>query len=103
MKIKKGDNVIMLSGKDRGKTGTVMRTDPKSYRVIVSGLNMIKRHKRASKQGQKGQIVSVERWVAAAGVAAVNKSTGKAARIGWDVAHDGSSKTRIDRKTKSVL
>jgi len=103
MKIKKGDKVIMLSGKDRGNTGTVMRTDPKANRVIVEGLNMVKRHKRASRQGQKGQIVAVERWVAAASVAVVNKDTGKAARVGWEVSADGSSKTRIDRKTKSVL
>jgi large subunit ribosomal protein L24 len=103
MKIKKGDNVVMLGGKDRTKTGKVMRTDPTSNRVIVEGLNMVKRHKRASKQGQKGQIVAVERWVAAASVAVVNKSTGKPARIGWEVSADGSAKTRIDRKTKSVL
>ena len=103
MKIKKGDKVIMLSGKDRGKTGTVMRTNPDEHRVIVERLNMVKRHKRASKQGQKGQIVSVERWVAVASVAAVNKETGKAARIGWDVSADGTSKTRMDRKTKTVL
>lgn len=103
MKIKKGDKVIMLSGKDRGNTGTVMRTDPKANRVIVERLNMVKRHKRASRQGQKGQIVAVERWVAAASVAVVNKDTGKPARIGWEMSADGSSKTRIDRKTKSVL
>lgn len=101
MKIKKGDNVIMLSGKDRGKTGAVMRTDPKAGRVIVERLNMVKRHKRASKQNQKGQIIAVERWVAAASVAVVNKDTGKPARVGWDIS--GDSKTRVDRKTKSVL
>lgn len=103
MKIKKGDNVIMLSGKDRSKTGTVLRTDPESHRVIVGGLNMVKRHLRARKQGQKGQIVSVERWVAAASVAVVNKDTGKAARVGWEMGADGKSKTRIDRKTKTQL
>lgn len=80
-----------------------MRTDAKTNRVIVGGLNMVKRHKRATKQNQKGQIVSVERWVAAASVAAVNKETGKAARIGWEVSADGATKTRIDRKTKTVL
>ena len=103
MKIKKGDKVIMLSGKDRTKTGAVMRTDPTSNRVIVESLNMVKRHKRATKQGQKGQIIAVERWVAAASVAVVNKDTGKAARIGWEVSNDGSTKTRIDRKTKTIL
>ncbi len=103
MKIKKGDKVIMLAGKDRGRTGTVLRTDPKGGRIIVEGLNMIKRHKRATKQGQQGQIVSVERWVASSGAAVVNKDTGKAARVGWELGADGKSKTRIDRKTKTQL
>ena len=98
MKIKKGDKVIMLSGKDRGKTGTVKRTDPTAHKVIVEGLNLVKRHTRARKQGQKGQIISVERWVNAASVAFLSKETGKATRVGWQVAADGSSKTRIDKK-----
>ena len=103
MKLKKGDNVIMLSGKDRGLTGKVMRTHPKTGRVIVEGRNLVKRHKRATKQGQKGQIVSVERWVAASAVAVVNKDTGKAARVGWELAPDGTTKTRLDRKTRTLL
>lgn len=103
MKIKKGDNVIMLSGKDRTKTGKVMRTDPANHKVIVEGLNLVKRHLRARKQGQKGQIVSVERWVSASAVAVVNKDSGKAARVGWEMGADGKSKTRIDRKTKTQL
>jgi large subunit ribosomal protein L24 len=98
LKIKKGDTVVMLGGKDRGKTGTVQRTDPTNRRVIVQGLNLVKRHLRARKQGQKGQIVSVERWVSAASVAYVSKSTGKATRLGWQVSPDGV-KTRIDRKS----
>ncbi len=98
MKIKKGDNVIMLSGKDRGKTGVIGRTDPKTNRVIVNGVNLVKRHRRASKQGQKGQIVAVERWVNAASVAFVSKDTGKATRLGWQVNAAGV-KSRVDRKS----
>ena len=99
MKIKKGDKVIMLSGKDRGKTGTVLRTSPKDHKVIVEGLNMVKRHTRARKQGQKGQIISVERWVHGAAVGLVSKDTGKATRVGWQVTADGTNKVRIDKKT----
>ncbi len=98
MKIKKGDNVIMLGGKDRGKTGTVLRTNPTDGKVLVQGLNLVKRHLRARKQGQKGQILAVERWVSASAVAFVSKDTQKAARLGWKINPDGS-KTRIDRKT----
>jgi large subunit ribosomal protein L24 len=99
MKLKKGDNVIMLSGKDRGKTGTVQRTDPRSGRIIVGGLNLVKRHQRARKQGQKGQIVSIERWVSASSAAYVSKESGKATRLGWQLNPDGS-KVRIDTKSK---
>lgn len=103
MKIKKGDKVIMLSGKDRSKTGAVLRTDPKGGKIVVEGLNMVKRHLRARKQGQKGQIVSVERWISASAAAVVNKDTGKAARVGWTIGADGSTKSRIDRKTKTQI
>ncbi|MCC6934169.1 MAG: 50S ribosomal protein L24 [Candidatus Yanofskybacteria bacterium] len=103
MKIKKGDTVIMLGGKDRAKTGKVLRTDPEAGKVIVEGLNMVKRHLRPRKAGTKGQIVSIERWVSASSVAVVNKDTGKAARVGWQIGADGSTKMRIDRKTKTQL
>ena len=98
MKIKKGDTVIMLSGKDRGKTGTIGRTDPATNTVIVQGLNMVKRHLRAKKQGQKGQIIARERWVNAASVAFVSKDTGKATRLGWQISPDGKTKVRVDKK-----
>lgn len=103
MKIKKGDKVVMLGGKDRTKTGNVLRTDPENNKVIVEGLNMVKRHLKSRKQGQPGQIVSVERWVAAASVAVLNKDTGKPARVGWVLGADGTSKVRIDRKTNTQL
>lgn len=103
MKIKKGDKVIMLSGKDRGKTGTIMRTNPKDHKVIVEGLNIVKRHLKARKQGQKGQILSIERWVSASAVGYVSKDTGKATRLGWQVSADGKSKIRIDKKSGTQL
>lgn len=102
LKIKKGDTVVMLGGKDRGKTGTVQRTDPKAGRVIVQGLNLVKRHLRARRGGQKGQIVSIERWVGIASVAFVGKETGKATRLGYTVSADGG-KTRVDRKTGAAV
>jgi large subunit ribosomal protein L24 len=59
MKIKKDDNVIVLTGKDKGKTGKVLKALPKENRVIVSGINMYKKNQRARKQGQKGQVIEV--------------------------------------------
>jgi large subunit ribosomal protein L24 len=96
MKIKKNDNVIMLGGKDRGKTGKISIVLPKDDKVVVEGLNLIKKHVRARKQGQKGQIVSKERAVPASSVALVCKSCGKPTRIGYKVASE--SKIRVCKK-----
>lgn len=96
MKIRKGDNVIMLNGKDRGKKGAVTKTSPASNKVVVEGLNMAKNFIRARKQGQKGQIVAKERFVSASSVALICKSCGKQTRIGYRV--DGASKARICKK-----
>mgnify|MGYP001559644034 CR=1 FL=1 len=96
MKLKKGDNVIMLSGKDRGKTGKVSVTLPKAGKVVIKELNLIKKHVRARKQGQKGQIISKERAVPASSVALVCKSCGKPTRVGYRI--EGANKDRICKK-----
>jgi large subunit ribosomal protein L24 len=57
MKIKKDDNVIVLTGKDKGKSGKVLKSFPKENKVLVSGINIFKKHQRPTKQGQKGQVV----------------------------------------------
>lgn len=57
MKIKRDDNVIVLTGKDKGKTGKVIKSMPKENRVVVAGINMFKKNQRPTKQGQKGQVV----------------------------------------------
>lgn len=59
MKVKKGDKVLVITGKDKGKEGKVLRAWPRENRVIVEGLNLQKRRRRPTKQGQKGQVVSV--------------------------------------------
>src|SRR3989344_5424040 len=101
MKIKKGDQVKMLSGKDRGKTGKVSLVLPEDGKVVVEGLNMIKRHVRARKQGQKGQIISKERAVSTSSVALVCKSCGKSTRVGYKVT--GESKVRVCKKCESEV
>jgi large subunit ribosomal protein L24 len=57
MTIKKNDNVIILTGKDKGKTGKVLKVMPRDNRVLVEGLNLVKKHQKARKEGQKGQVV----------------------------------------------
>jgi len=101
MKINKGDNVIMLNGKDRGKTGKVLKLDPADGKTLVEGLNLVKRHVRARTQGQKGQVVARERWVSVGSVAVVCKSCGKPTRIGFQVDENGENKIRICKKCKA--
>ena len=97
--MRKGDNVIMLGGKDKGKKGKVTHVFIDGNKVVVEGLNLIKKHLRARKQGQKGQIVSKERAVSASSVALICKSCGKQTRLGFKI--DGENKVRICKKCKA--
>lgn len=82
MKIKTGDNVIMLSGKDRSKTGKVLRVLPKEAKVIIEGLNLVKKHQRPKKQGQKGETISVPRSIDVSNVMLVCRHCKKPSRMG---------------------
>lgn len=89
----------MLSGKDKGKKGKVAQVLPERNAVIVEGLNTVKKHIRARREGQKGQIINKERAVNVSSVALVCKSCGKQTRIGFIV--EGDAKTRICKKCKA--
>ena len=97
MKIKKGDNVILLAGKDKGKTGKVLKTFPVDEKVIIDGLNMVKKHQRARKQGEKGQIISIPSLIHVSNVSIIDPKTKKPARIGYKIEDD--KKIRISKKT----
>ncbi len=101
MKIKKNDNVIMLSGKDKGKKGKVIHVFSDDSKLVVEGLNLVKKHLRAKKQGQKGQIVSKERAINSSSVALICKSCGKQTRVGFKF--EGEIKVRICKKCKSEV
>ncbi|MBO6281859.1 MAG: 50S ribosomal protein L24 [Alphaproteobacteria bacterium] len=98
MKIKKNDTVIILSGDEKGKTGVVKKAMPKESKVIVEGLNMVKRHTKPS-QSNPGGIVSKEAAIHVSNVALVKD--GKATKIGYKVV-DGK-KVRVARKTGEVI
>ncbi len=68
MHIKKGDNVKVISGNDKGKTGAVVRALPKTGQVIIAGVNMKKKHERSRKEGKKGQVVQIETPINASNV-----------------------------------
>ncbi len=92
---------MMLSGKDRGKKAKILAVIPESGKVILEGLNMIKRHTKPRQQGQSGQIISKERAVSAASVAIICKACGKVTRVGYSM--EGDKKTRICKKCKSTV
>ncbi len=68
MHVKKNDNVLVLTGKDKGKIGKVVRAMPKKNMVVVEGINIRKRHRRARREGEKGQVVSIEAPIHASNV-----------------------------------
>ncbi len=101
MKIKKGDNIKMIAGKDRGRTGKVLRVLVARERVVVDGLNMLKRHARPRRQGQKGEVIQFSSSVHVSNVELVCGSCGKAARAGYRL--EGDKKVRICKKCGSVM
>lgn len=88
-KIKKGDTVVLLSGKDKGRSGTVLEMITKTDRVLVQGLNMVKRHTRQS-QTTEGGIISKEASVHISSVALADPKDGKPTRVGIKVNDDGT-------------
>ena len=90
IKIKKGDQVQVLAGRDKGKRGKVLRVDRKVGRVVVEHVNMIKRHTKANpRAGQQGGIVEREGGIAIANVALVSPDSGRPSRVGFRVLEDG--------------
>ena len=101
--IRKNDNVVVTTGKDRGKRGRVMRVDPDKNRVVVEGVNIIKRHTKPNPQRNvKGGVVEREAGLHASNVQLVCPECGKPTRIGKRILGDGR-KVRICRKCEGVV
>jgi large subunit ribosomal protein L24 len=101
--IRKNDNVLVITGKDRGKRGRVLRVDPEKNRLIVEGVNIIKRHTKPNPQKNvKGGVVEREASVNASNVQLVCPECGKQTRIGRKILGDGR-KVRICRKCEGVV
>jgi large subunit ribosomal protein L24 len=96
MKIRKGDQVYVIAGKDVGKTGEVTRVIPDRDRVIVDGVNVAKRHQRATNATMQGGIIDKDMPLHVSNVAIVCTSCGKHSRIGYRF--DGDTKVRVCRK-----
>jgi large subunit ribosomal protein L24 len=81
MKLKKGDTVMVIAGKEKGKTAKIVRVLREENRVLLDGLNLVKRHRRADKQGRKGQIVDLPQPLHASNVMIIDPKDGKPTRI----------------------
>ena len=99
-KIKKGDRVVVLTGKDKGRQGAVLRVLPKEDRVVVEGLNMVQRHTRPTQMDPQGGIKNKEAAIHISNVAIVD-SNGKPTRVGFRV--EGDKKVRVAKTTGEVI
>jgi len=100
-KIRKNDQVKILSGKDRGKIGKVLRVMPKNGKIMVEGLNLAKKHNKARRQGEKGQRVSVPAAIDASNVMIICPKCSKPSRMGFKLGKD--SKFRVCKKCQSEI
>jgi large subunit ribosomal protein L24 len=102
MRIKKGDNVIIITGKDKGKSGKVERVLPKQGKLIVDGLNLMKSHQRPRRQDQKGQVIEKSMPITASNVMMVDPKTKKPTKVGKKADEQGKLK-RFSRASGSFI
>ena len=101
MKLKKGDSVVVVSGKDKGKHGTIMHTLPSEGKVVIDGVAMVKRHLRKASRGQTPGIVERPRPIDASNVMFLDSKTGKPTRIGRKV--ENGKVVRFAKKSDTTL
>ena len=102
MKIKKNDTVMIIAGKDKGKTGKVMQVFPGHNKVVVEGLNVRHKHAKARRQGEKGQKIEYSAPLDASNVMLLDSKTGKVSRAGYKKL-DSGEKVRISKKSGEVI
>jgi large subunit ribosomal protein L24 len=102
MSIRKGDMVVVIAGKEKGKTGKVLELDRKKQRVLVERLNMVKRHQRPTQVQKQGGVIEKEAAIHISNVMLYDEKAGKGSRVGWKVLTDGK-KVRISRRSGEVV
>lgn len=102
MRIKKGDTVVVISGKDKSKKGKILHVLPKENRVIVEGVNMVTKHQKPNPQTQQGGIIRQEAAIDASNVMIFDKKANQGVRIGYKILANGE-KVRVSKKTGEVL
>ncbi|MDO8430147.1 MAG: 50S ribosomal protein L24 [bacterium] len=101
MNIHKGDNVQIMAGKDRGKRGKVLDIEMKKSKILIQGLNLFKKHKKPTKQGEKGETISVSRYLSVSSALLVCSSCDKPSRIGYK--DEGGKKVRYCKKCQAII
>ena len=101
MKIKKGDTVLIIRGKDRGRTGKVIKALPKENRVVIEGLNLVKKHIRPRRQGEKGKIVEIPRPISVSNVKLICPNCSKPTRVGYKI--ENKEKYRYCKKCQGLI
>ncbi|MEQ2528968.1 50S ribosomal protein L24 [Robertmurraya yapensis] len=101
MHVKKGDKVMVISGKDKGKTGVVLAAFPKQSRVLVEGINIVKKHSKPNQLNPQGGIISQEAPIHVSNVMPIDPKSGEPTRVGYKV-EDGK-KVRVAKKSGEVL
>jgi len=98
VKIKKGDNVLIISGKDKGRTGKIIKAMPQEQKVLVEGINLKKKHVRPKRDGEKGQVVEIPAVLDVSNVKVICSKCGKVTRIGYKIEKSSSDKVKTIKK-----
>ncbi|MEL7482104.1 MAG: 50S ribosomal protein L24 [Pseudomonadota bacterium] len=101
-KVKTGDRVMVISGRDKGKTGKVLRVETKTDRVVVEGINVVKRHQRPSQTDPQGGVRTFEAPIAVSNVAHVDPRDGKPTRVGFKIDEHGRKLRYAKRSGESI-
>lgn len=101
MHVKTGDKVKVITGKDKGKEGVILKTLPKKDRVIVEGVNIVKKHKKASQSNMTGGIIEEEAAIHVSNVMLIDAKTGEPTKVGYKI-EDGK-KVRVSKKTGEII
>lgn len=103
IKIKRGDTVQVIGGRDRGKKGKVLNILPLGKRVIVEGINLVKKHKRKTQTDQQGGVVSIETPIDISNLKLICKNCSRSTRVGFTIAKDSKQKVRFCKLCKETI
>ncbi|CAN7624085.1 50S ribosomal protein L24 [Peribacillus frigoritolerans] len=101
MHVKKGDKVVVISGKDKGKQGTILSAYPKQNRVLVEGINIVKKHSKPSQLNPQGGIISKEAAIHVSNVMPLDPKSGKPTRVGYKI--ENGKKVRVAKISGETL